>query len=76
MNRARNLTPCEVAGLWGCSTKTVLRLIRAGELPAVRLSRKTIFVSEVDAAAFYATRSTHLSSIGSIAAGAGRPWGS
>lgn len=71
------LSPGELALAWQCSTRTVLRSIRRGELAAVRLSRKTVLISEIDAAAFYAARRTglSLSSIGSIRPRGGRPWG-
>ncbi len=77
--RAKMLTPGEVAQLWQCSTETVLRLVGQGALPAVRLTRKTILISDVDAAAFYAERRTNLSGIPCIPAirtRRGRPWGS
>src|SRR4051812_16236258 len=73
--RERKLTPGEVALLWGCSTKTVLRLISSGSLPAIRVTRKTILITKVDADIFYASKQTGLSSIGSIRHGGGRHWG-
>ncbi len=71
----RTYTPKEIGGLWGCSTKTVLRLVGKGELPALRLSRKTILITSTDAAATYAVKFSGLSSIGSIENRGGRPWG-
>jgi excisionase family DNA binding protein len=43
----------EVAGVLGCCTKTVRRLISAGELPAHRFGRQ-LRVSEPDLLAFIA----------------------
>lgn len=67
----------DLAQLWGCSAKTILRLIKTGELPALRLGAKTYMIADVDAAAFYATRSRGLSSLGASGASknGGRPWG-
>lgn len=66
----------ELAQLWGCTRKTVLRLIHAGELPAVQLGPKTYAIAKIDAGTFYATRKkAGLSSYGSYGRG-GRPWGS
>lgn len=64
-----------LAILWSCSVKTILRAIHRGDLPAVRMGAKTYLIAEVDAAAFYATRSRGLSSSGASLRG-GRPWGS
>jgi excisionase family DNA binding protein len=74
----RALHHADLAVLWGCSRKTILRLIRSGELPAMRLGAKTFVVAEVDAALFYATRKGGLSASGSSGASSrgGRPWGS
>ena len=67
----------DLAVLWGCSPKTILRLIHSGQLPAARLGAKTYMVADVDAAVFYATRSRGLSASGSSGASpsGGRPWG-
>jgi excisionase family DNA binding protein len=73
--------PCEcwhhadLARFWGCSRKTILRLIKRGQLPAVQLGAKTWSITKVDAAVFYATKKGGLSSSGAYARG-GRPWGS
>lgn len=71
----RHLAPKELAWLWGCHPKTVRRLIRAGRLPAVRLGPRLTFVTEVDAAAFYASRMSNLSPCVPTPARRGRPWG-
>jgi excisionase family DNA binding protein len=70
----RGLHHNDVALLWGCSVRTILRLIHSGELEAARIGRKTYIVSQVDAAEFYARRSAGLSAIGQSKNG-GRPWG-
>lgn len=73
----RALHHADLARLWGCSRKTVLRLIHAGELPAMRLGAKTYVIAEVDAALFYATRKGGLGASGASGASnrGGRPWG-
>ena len=53
-------SPADLAALWGVSRKTVLRAIRRGDLPAVRVGPQCIRVTPVDAAAFYAARSSGL----------------
>lgn len=68
-------SPKELAGLWNCSTKTILRAVRSGDLPALHLGQKTIRITEVDAGVFYLKRSSGLSSSGASPSG-GRPWGS
>lgn len=49
--RGRAMTTAEVAGALGCSTKTVQRLVREGELPALQIGthRLTIFAADLDA---------------------------
>ncbi len=51
-------TPQDLAEQWGVHRKTVLRAIRRGDLPAVRIGPQTIRVTEVDAAIFYAKRAS------------------
>lgn len=70
----RAIHHADLARRWNCSRKTILRLIHAKELPAVRLGPKTWIVAEVDAAVFYATRKGGLSASGASSCG-GRPWG-
>jgi hypothetical protein len=75
MDAPRMLAPCDLARHWGCSIRTVLRLLAPrGELPCVRLNRQTILVAEIDAAAFYALRFSNLSAVGSVRSRRGRPW--
>lgn len=46
------LTPAEVARRYRISDETVLRAIRNGSLPAVRVGKKTIRIRAADAASF------------------------
>ena len=78
-------SPADLAKFWGCSRKTILRIIARGDLPAVRLSPQTIRILAVDAAAFYAKHSAGLSTVAPVAPvgtadkrpiPCGRPWGS
>jgi excisionase family DNA binding protein len=81
----RNITsdnsqsPAQLAKFWGCSRKTILRIIKRGELPAVRIGPQEIRVMKVDSAAYYARQSVNLSPVvpgltkGRVA---GRRWGS
>lgn len=55
--RARFLTVAEVAGLLRVSTMTVYRLIKAGEMPAVRVG-KSYRVRDDDVDAYLAARYT------------------
>jgi excisionase family DNA binding protein len=55
--RARFLTPQEVADLLRVSNMTVYRLIKAGELPAVRVG-KAFRLREDDLDAYIAARYT------------------
>jgi excisionase family DNA binding protein len=49
ITRATYLTVAEVAGMLRVSTMTVYRLIKAGELPAVRVGKSyRLSVDEVD----------------------------
>lgn len=57
LSKARFLTVQEVASLLRVSSMTVYRLIKAGELPAVRVGR-SFRVSEVDVDAYLAARYT------------------
>lgn len=56
--RRKWYSPQDLAELWGVSRKTVLRAIRGGDLPAVRIRPQCIRVTPVDAAAYYATRAS------------------
>jgi len=57
LSKARFLTVQEVANLMRVSSMTVYRLIKAGELPAVRVGR-AFRVSETDVDAYLAARYT------------------
>ncbi len=57
LSKARFLTVQEVADLMRVSSMTVYRLIKAGELPAVRVGR-SFRVSEPDVDAYLASRYT------------------
>ncbi|MFM8238545.1 MAG: helix-turn-helix domain-containing protein [Actinomycetota bacterium] len=57
LSKARFLTVQEVADLMRVSSMTVYRLIKAGELPAVRVGR-AFRVSETDVDAYLAARYT------------------
>ena len=50
-------SPQELAAFWNCICETILRAIRRGDLPAVRIGPKTIRVLKVDASAYYAAHS-------------------
>jgi len=75
-------SPADLAEFWGCSRKTILRIIARGDLPAVRLAPQTIRILKVDAAAYYATHSEGLSPVAPVGTDeaskrpCGRPWGS
>ena len=55
--RARFLTVAEVAGLLRVSTMTVYRIIKSGELPAVRVGR-SFRVRDVDVDTYLGSRYT------------------
>jgi len=55
--RPRFMTVAEVAGLMRVSTMTVYRLIKAGDLPAVRFG-KSYRIDEADVDAYLADRYT------------------
>jgi excisionase family DNA binding protein len=55
--KARFLTVQEVAGMLRVSSMTVYRLIKAGDLPAVRVGR-SFRVQEADVDAYLASRYT------------------
>jgi excisionase family DNA binding protein len=57
LSKARFLTVQEVADLMRVSSMTVYRLIKAGDLPAVRVGR-SFRVSETDVDAYLASRYT------------------
>jgi excisionase family DNA binding protein len=57
LSKSRFLTVQEVADLMRVSSMTVYRLIKAGELPAVRVGR-SFRVSEPDVDAYLASRYT------------------
>jgi excisionase family DNA binding protein len=57
LSKARFLTVQEVADLMRVSSMTVYRLIKAGDLPAVRVGR-SFRVSEVDVDGYLASRYT------------------
>jgi excisionase family DNA binding protein len=79
MKTPTTYSPKELARFWSCSRKTILRAIESGDLVAIRLGPKTIRVTAVDAAAFYAMRS-NLSPSGTPGTHSpppkrcGRPW--
>ncbi|MES2920191.1 MAG: helix-turn-helix domain-containing protein [Verrucomicrobiota bacterium] len=50
---AKTNTPCEVAGKYGLSMKTIYRAVKAGELPCVRINARVFRITEVDAAAWW-----------------------
>lgn len=56
-------SPQDIADTWGVSRKTVLRAIRRGELPAVRIGPQSIRIMPVDAAAYYLKKSVNLSPV-------------
>lgn len=55
-------SPQELADFWNVSRKTVLRAIRSGRLPALKLGARTIRILPVDAAAYYAANAVGVSS--------------
>ena len=55
---AKAYSPAELAEFWGCSRKTILRIIRRGDMPAVKITPQTIRILAVDASAYYAKRSS------------------
>ena len=57
LSKARFLTVQEVAALMRVSSMTVYRLIKAGDLPAVRVGR-SFRVSELDVDTYLASRYT------------------
>jgi excisionase family DNA binding protein len=64
----RPLRPGEAAGAVGCSVKTILRAIKAGELQALPLNRRVILITKVDLAAYVATKAARrMSSSGATA---------
>lgn len=72
-------SPAQLARFWGCSRKTILRIIRRGELPAVRIGNQELRVMNVDSAAYYAKKSIGLSPVvpgEGAPKPCGRPWGS
>lgn len=56
-------SPQDIADQWGVHRKTVLRIIRRGELPAVRIGPQNLRIMPVDAAAYYSLKSTGLSPV-------------
>lgn len=56
-------SPQELADFWGVSRRTILRAIRRGDLPAVRIGPQSIRITRVDAAAYYARKSSGLSPV-------------
>jgi len=52
------LAPAHVAAILGVSRSTVLRLVRTGQLPCIRVGPRTIRVSVEELERFLATRST------------------
>ena len=64
------LTPREVAEVMRVSTMTVYRLIKSGELPAIRVG-KHLRIRGQDVAAFLDARVVHGPRTGSTK---GRPW--
>lgn len=55
---SRLLLPSEVADQMRCTTQTVLRWIRHGELRAIRLGGRMVRIDPADLSAFAATRKT------------------
>jgi excisionase family DNA binding protein len=60
----KSYSPQQLADLWTCSRKTILRAIRRGDLPSVRIGPQTIRVLSVDAAVYYLKNSRGLSPVG------------
>ena len=52
----RWLSPSQLARRWGVHPETILRLIRAGRLPALRVNARVLKIAEVEAAAHLATQ--------------------
>ena len=59
----KSFSPQELADLWTCSRKTILRAIRRGALPSVKIGPQTIRVLAVDAAVYYLKNSRGLSPV-------------
>lgn len=55
LSRKEVFSPGEVARLWDVPTRSVLRLIRTGQLPALRFNRRLIRISRADVEAFIAS---------------------
>jgi hypothetical protein len=55
-NPTKWYSPRQLARHWSVHVETILREIRAGNLIALRINRRVYRISEIDAAAFYATR--------------------
>lgn len=54
-------TPATLARHWNCSSRTIRRLIAAGELQAARIGPRTIRIDREVASRFYACRTAALS---------------
>jgi len=50
------ITPHILAHRWGVNRMTILRLIRSGELPVLKINARVFRIAEVDAAALYARK--------------------
>ncbi len=61
--RAKWLSPHTLAQRWGVSRKTVLRLVRSGDLPVHRLNARVYRIAEADAEAYARKRYGHLSEL-------------
>jgi excisionase family DNA binding protein len=59
----KSYSPQQLADLWTCSRKTILRAIRRGDLPSVKIGPQTIRVLAVDASIFYLKNSRGLSPV-------------
>jgi excisionase family DNA binding protein len=59
----KSFSPEQLANLWTCSRKTILRAIRRGDLPSVKIGPQTIRVLAVDASVYYLRNSRGLSSV-------------
>jgi excisionase family DNA binding protein len=53
-------TPHQLSTRWGCSRATVLRAIKSGELPSLRLNKRVLRVNEADADALYTKKYSKL----------------
>lgn len=58
----KSYSPKQLAELWSCHRKTILRAIRRGDLPAVKIGPQTVRVMAVDAGVYYLKNSTGVSS--------------